>query len=250
MVTAVDASARYEGCAELFAESWLKISANSRFEYIPVIIRVDATHIYLPDTPAPIAHGCGKSSFVAQNIRSLACAFQDTDLAMTSDIDMLPGSARYFDEIASTSIRSSAYTVARNVLPEGQVPICYNIASPATWAKVFQTSPTDLIQDRLESLWVSALMRGPYSGIHGGDGWHFDQEDLFQKIEYFEQTGGKVERLSDSQTGHKRLDRSLRFSILIRARLRAVKMGRYSDFHIPLPVAKHAELLARFVSKL
>lgn len=250
VVTAVDASPRYRGCAELFISAWNSISSKSSFEFIPTVIRVNEKHLILQPNDLPIEHGCKKSSFVAQNVRSLACAFQSTELAMTSDVDMLPASSSYFDEIASRALESSAFTIGRDVLPQGQVPICYNIAPPGTWSKVFRLNSEVPIEEKLKQLWGTALERGPYSGTHGGDGWHFDQEFLYQLLAEFEKGGGRVLRLLDSATGHRRLDRSLKFPLLMRAEFRKVNEGKYSDFHIPLPAIQHRRLLADFLKRL
>jgi hypothetical protein len=234
----------------LFEQAWRRISEKAIFEYVPVVLQVSDEGLDGSETPRANDQRLPMTSFTAQNIRSLGCAIPDTSLSMTSDIDMLPASAGFFDKISELALRTESFVVGRDVLPRGQVPICYNVASPAVWSQVVGLKSHGEMVGILEALWLEARSRGEYSGIHGGDGWHFDQEWLFERIESFELAGGEVHRLTDAHTGHARLDRSLRWPWLMRAKFRRVARGGFADFHIPLPVSRHMKLLQEFLLEI
>lgn len=249
VVTAVNENPRYSGCAELFMDAWLAVSKKSKFEYVPVVINVSSIDMRGAD-PGEASHGEPKTAFVAQNIRSLACAGREEPLAMTSDVDMLPASSPYFDLIASRSLTDSTFVVGRDVLQKGQVPICYNVAPPRIWSEVVGLSSREDTEEALWELWLQATSTEVYSGLHGGEGWHFDQEWLYKRLFLFEEQGGIVDRLKDEQTGHKRLDRSLRWKWRMQRRLQGVARGEFADFHLPLPVPEHQNLVNQFLKHL
>ena len=248
IVTAVDSNARYRGCAAYFTDSWRLISSRSKHKYIPVVLDLGSKET-LGLLPFLKAKGI-PTSFAAQNLRALAAGIQGADYAITSDVDMLPASSRMFDNAIDELELRRGVLILRDVLEIGQYPICYTVASVKDWASMTNIRDRGDLGAELERLWERVLESEGYDDIHGGQGWHFDQEYLYQIVSAFEENGGRVTRMSDAETGHRRLDRSLRFTALIKLLVPLVKRNFYSDFHIPLPAEQFSTVLGSFMRAL
>jgi hypothetical protein len=147
-----------------------------------------------------------------------------TNRVITTDIDMMPLSLRVIDIARQAS--EDRFVVARNVLEQDrQFPICYCIATINLWREVFDNSD-DFGLD-LNSLTAKTET---YSGAHGGEGWFSDQSLLYEKLTAWEAQGGTIVRLTDVETGHRRLDRT---SPMIQTFLTAplAARQRWTDFH-------------------
>jgi hypothetical protein len=176
------------------------------------------------------------SGFAAQNIRALAAGWSDADLVMTTDIDMLPLSQRATRRmVAHLAGAPDSFVIGRDVLSEAEVAICYNLASPATWSRLWQRPcAPDNAEIELETI-LQRSAEG-YEGSHGGLGWHIDQQHLYQRLR---ETGINVVRLNDSITGHRRLDRGRHRSPRHWAVLPSAAAGYFTDYHVHLPIGDH-----------
>jgi hypothetical protein len=154
---------------------------------------------------------------------------------ITTDVDMFPLSMRVIDIAKAKS--AGSFVIARNVLEhDQQFPICYNVASPSFWREVF-SSTDDFASDLQRATTTSA----EYSGDHGGTGWFIDQEFLYQRATAWERDGGKLVRLTDEETGHRRLDRtSSQLRTLVTSPL--VARQRWTDYHAYAPSARSRAL--------
>jgi len=176
--------------------------------------------------------------FASQNIRIYYPAIANFDVIMTSDIDMFPISTRVIDA-ALESLSGQPpfdFVVARDVLPEGQFPICYSVASSATWKKLHSVENLEDISKSLRVLFDSRVRSDLYSGQHGAYAWFTDQENLYQLVTSLEEKlEVSIARLSDSQTLHRRLDREYHNGFLRWRLLRVVVKGLFTDYHSHLP---------------
>ncbi len=141
----------------------------------------------------------------------------------------------------SEALNSAGFVIVRNVLEaDEQFPICYCVASPAVWRRALGTS--GVFPDDLDV----ALSESPkYSGEHGADGWFSDQQLLYSRATEWELAGGNLVRLSDQETGHKRLDRTSHIArTIVSAPL--VAGDRWTDFHA-YPRSLASRLLNRWL---
>lgn len=174
------------------------------------------------------------STFVAQNIRTHAAGLQDSDLVLTTDIDMVPINLRVFLQPVVAVLRDErCFSVVRDVLPSGQFPICYNLATPHLWASIYGNRTLPETLGSLKDLYTSAGNKAGYSGMRGGAGWYLDQIELFRRLEEADSKGSvNLRRFKDAETRHYRLDREYHNGLLRWKMLRDVLLGRVTDYHL------------------
>lgn len=246
IVTASDLNPKYLQCVPFFIRFWLTQQSEVRgVKFVPKVILVASE---LPEELSDFADYCElfestlPSSFVAQNVRSLIAGFQDSDLVATSDIDMFPLTTRVFDFGLRTlsSPKANEFVVLRDVLPHGQYPICYSLAAPATWAKVFEMSDKNQIHHRLKQIFSESVDAEIFDGAHGGHAWFTDQEFLFTKVKNSaSQSGLRIIPVLDDESGHRRLDRYYHRGFIKWMLLPLVNRGYFSDYHVHHPVKKN-----------
>jgi hypothetical protein len=238
VLTAVNNSAQYLECVKLYEKAWEKINFESPHEWIPIVLRVSDSRITLQfksstmEWKVPLENI--PTSLIAQVSRVLVPSFVETDYVITTDVDMLPLNLRVLEKSIDELDKSRAdFIVCRDVLKEGQFPICYNVASPEIWGRMF---PKDLTSEILE-IWNSNQL--DFDGRRGKKGWYFDQEYLFEKIVQSEKNGIRVKKFKDKETLHRRLDVNRRAKILWPLIAINTIRGSYTDFHLNLPIGKH-----------
>ena len=248
-LTAVNLNSKYLSCVPHYVEFWNSLtSANPSLTYVPkVLVMADE----LPDSLQKYSQWCQvfdlgdtvSSTFGSQASRILQPSLEEADLVLTTDVDMLPMSDRIFQKAIEAIEIGAEFVVCRDVLPLGQYPICYNLASPDVWARVNGVKTSIEVRAKL-CIWFDRLLTGDeYAGNHGGVGWFADQEHLFEMVESFEQRGGKVVKLKDRETGHRRLDRLFMPFPINWIFLPAVKAGYFTDYHVHHPINKHKRYL-------
>lgn len=222
----------------VYIDFWLKINKVSRITFIPRIFLIMEeipphlekykrflTLVNIDDLD---------SSFAAQNIRTLATVDSACDFVITSDIDMIPLSGKFFTCLTETAKTNRfSFVVGRDVLSSGQFPICYNIASPLIWEKLIGKNLVQLkLSDRVSKLGNQLNQIGNYDGSKGGSGWYFDQEFVYlQAKKNFENKN--VILLNDNETGHRRLDRARHRSFIPIFLIPMIALGYYADYHLP-----------------
>lgn len=171
---------------------------------------------------------------------------QDADLVLTTDVDMFPLNNDFLAPAINECIRDpQAFIVVRDVLAPGQFPICYSLASPAVWGTVFGEKSDAEINLTLKSLFDGRVASESYVGSRGGEGWYVDQQYLFERVTAASEAGEiSLVLMDDSQTGHKRLDRSrhrglLRWKVLVQ-----VAISGFSDYHVHHPMSKNLPYIA------
>ena len=244
-LTAVNLNAKYLNCVPLFIQYWLSLKpTNSSVTFEPkVLIIADE----LPLDLRPYEQWCQlfpfdtkvSSTFASQVVRIFQPSMELADYVITTDIDMLPLTDRMFQVAIDFLGKGSEFVICRDVLPEGQYPICYNVASPKTWQEVNGVRSQNEIRSRMSELFLKLDEETNYRGQHGGAGWFLDQEELFSMVNKFEAGGGSVTKLRDYQTKHRRLDRYFMPFPINWFFLPAVSLGFFTDYHVHHPVLRH-----------
>jgi len=248
-LTAVNLNDKYLSCVPYYIEFWLSLKSTvPAVSYVPkVLVMADA----LPESLQKYSQWCElfdlkytvSSTFGSQAARILQPSLEKADLVLTTDVDMLPLSDQVLQKAIEAINLGADYIICRDVLARGQYPICYNLASPDVWAQVNGAHTEIEVKRRLQDWFGSLGIGGAYSGNHGGVGWFADQEKLFQMVEDFEKRGGKVAKLKDRDTGHRRLDRLFMPFPINWIFLPAVKNRFFTDYHVHHPIARYKRYL-------
>jgi hypothetical protein len=177
----------------------------------------------------------------AQCIRLLYPALLDgAGGVLLADIDMVPMNRRYFHRPAAHVHETDLVAYRDVMLPEFEVPICYNAALPRTWQELFGIGNREDIAARL----VAWATDNTYDGVHGGSGWATDQQTLYLALLDFGTRTRRAWILSDHYTGFRRLERAtlVKPRRLTVAEEKRILRGGYSDFHCVLPYEDFREL--------
>jgi hypothetical protein len=185
------------------------------------------------------------TAFQAQCIRLLYPAtLEGTGGVIVADIDMVPLNTGYFHRPAGHVGETDFVAYRDLMLPNAEIPICYNAADPATWQELFGVATTGEAARRLTE-WARDVT---YDGVPGGRGWATDQKALYNALLGFGTRSRRVWILDDRYAGFKRLGQQWFAGGLTAAEERAIARGRYSDFHCRLPHAEFRELNERVVT--
>jgi hypothetical protein len=238
VISAVNENQAYLCYVPYFIDFWVKVSNLSLMHYKPkvylIMDKIPANLEIYSNYLVLVQSEFESSAFVSQNIRTLATVDSDCDLAITSDIDMLPLSSNFFDFICEKAEENtSSFIVGRHVLSEGQYPICYNVSSPRNWRRVLGEELATLkLVNRVKELSTQSKEVAPYLEVKGGSGWYFDQEFLFKKVNQ-NYNSDEIIRLTDAETNHNRLDRTRHRGIIPLLSVALISRGFFSDYHLP-----------------
>ena len=244
VISATDSHPRYATCVKWFSAYWTQAA-----RHLPCDVDIKIYRVTRDSAPSDDFGGIATrvdprhlpSGFVAQAIRVLAGAWADADVVMTTDIDMMPLNQRATVKmLRAWSDSPERFVIGRDVLPPGQHPICYNLASPPVWAKLWshKPEPGSLLDELGDML---GAFGGGYDSQHGGVGWHIDQEFLYSRLH---ETATPLTLLTDCQTGHRRLDRGQHPFPVNWALLPLAGRGAFTDYHVHHPVTRHRVFLA------
>ncbi len=118
------------------------------------------------------------SAYVAQNIRMYYTSLiklEEDELIMMTDMDMLPMKDNYYkDGLEKYSKEDFIYL--RNIDGD-EIYMCYNLAHPSIWSKLFNINSEDDIEKALNENYISN-----YNGIPGDNGWFTDQKIMYKKL--------------------------------------------------------------------
>ena len=173
-----------------------------------------------------------KTGFIAQNIRILAPRFiERNEGVLITDIDMIPLNRKYYVD-SIKDIDSSHFVVYRDLNLVNELPICYSIATPATWKAIFgDKSNEDMLKE-----WYLTIQ---YNGGHGKEGWSADQHKLYDYVSKWE---GAKSFLTDEKTGFKRLNRGYDDISINDSLKQKIANGEYSDCHMLRPYPSNKEI--------
>lgn len=251
-LTATNLNPKYLSCAIHFVNFWLAQNSPKINNYKPLVIVVAQD---LPDELISIRDHCvvfnppnGLSDvFTSQFVRSLYAPLVKSDLVLTTDVDMFPLSSKVFKYVLQSSPEPlSTFHVCRDVLPEGQYAICYNLATPHVWSEVTGVRSLDDVSKALQREFEDAREKNSgYSEDHGATGWYSDQEFLYRTVEFYEKKRkGKVLRFVDEDTRHSRLDRASASSLIKWFLLLRVLLNSLTDYHVHHPVEKNKRYIS------
>lgn len=165
-----------------------------------------------------------ETSFQSQVIRLLyPCILnQYKNGILITDIDMIPMNNYYYSKPIE-SIENDKFVCYRNELIEKQkqIAMCYNIALPSIWSKVFNINSIDDIKTKLQELYINSS-------------WFTDQVYLYQKVMDFKKNTNCVIILNDTITKFKRLNRG-DFTRIDNTLNNMILLQQFSDYHVLRP---------------
>lgn len=173
------------------------------------------------------------TAFLAQNIRLLAPALFPEETCLISDIDNMPLSEDYFTK-SILNVSEDKFVIYRpDAVPNNMISIMWNAAKGSVWSEIFNVYNLEDIKNTLQS-WY------PTEYSVNGKNWYHDQIILKKYVETFEQKNPeRVLKLSDKETGFRRLDRSNYTNTL-----KSIYQNQnFSDFHMPRPYSKNKLLI-------
>jgi hypothetical protein len=231
VVASVNDAPHYLGMVDTWFRYWISVGRRGSPPIVPILLTFDVPdqtiasrwRNYVVKVPVPTE---APSALAAQVSRIVwpGSLPASTNRVITTDIDMMPLSLRVID--AARQASEGRFVVARNVLEQDrQFPICYCVAEINTWKAAFGNT-----DDFVGDLGRYVADADPYSGTHGGAGWFTDQTLLYAKITEWEARGGSILRLIDSETGHRRLDRTSPMLQTFLSAPLAVRQ-RWTDYH-------------------
>lgn len=177
------------------------------------------------------------------------CLLQSSNFVVTTDIDLIPLTARYFLN-SVPRYNNDSFIVMRNVIAQyRELPIGYNLAIPKTWQDIFHIRTIDQLRKRIEL----HLNEVSHDGQHGGVGWNYDQRTLWSSVHdrryQWDVNSDRLILLKDkhSKFPFNRLDRSQKecLDIFLKTDIKQLA-NTYVDFHMPKILDGDVEL---FVSK-
>ena len=240
---------KYLSCVPYYIDFWLSLQPERRsITYVPKVIVVADS---LPNELESYKQWCQvfsldaslPSTFVSQAVRILQPSLESSDYVITTDVDMFPLSDRVFQSALDEVEAGAEFVVCRDVLPQGQYAICYNLASPKSWRGVNGVRSLEEVNSLLDEIFKSIQLGSEYLGIHGGEGWFTDQKVLFSMISDFETAGGRVAKLRDNHTRHRRLDRLFMPSPISCLFLPTLFWGFFTDYHVHHPIRRYHKYL-------
>lgn len=126
------------------------------------------------------------SAFVGQNLRIYYTALlnlPDDEAVMITDMDMLPMSPNYyFDGLDKYEKQHFVYYrhIDRNI-KRNEIYICYNVAHPDTWGKLFNIKTKEDVINAINNTYQKS-----YNAIPGSEGWFIDQVVMYNSLHDYE----------------------------------------------------------------
>lgn len=170
--------------------------------------------------------------FASQTVRMLYSALMPPEsTVMISDIDMVAANSQYFtktiEDIVPTKLVSFRQPIEHNM-----IAMCYVAAPSTVWKEMFSIENNDDINEFM--LRYSNIQ---FDGLHGGKGWHTDQEILYTYISRYSDISNNVIFLSDTQTKFNRLDWFHHYYVK-EDFLKLLNTGMYTDSHFYADMCK------------
>jgi hypothetical protein len=229
-ILSADAGSTYAAFLPLACRAWREIVG---IRCVVVLVgSTDAPSLFAPGDAVEVLRfepPPGVSVMMAaQWVRMLAAGLLDVPVGGTvivSDADMMPASRAYFHYpfVTGGALADDfvTYRFHDELAADGQLAMCYNAASPATWRR---------ISDVHDWAGVSSALRShasEYDAVHGGAGWTDDQRELARWLEA--RGGSSWRRFTDASTGFLRLD--VPHPRLWPEEVEQLRAGRYTDVH-------------------
>ena len=182
------------------------------------------------------------SVYIAQNIRLLYPALiKCDDGVIIADIDIIPLSKKYFFEQIETYSNDSFinYTYEKKCDDVKEYYMCYNVALPNTWSKIFNIKSIDDINKTLKTWYTNINYNYDDKYRSKCIGFHNDQLMLYKYVNEYKDKDSiiliprKISRLEFTMINDKN------------KLLYEVKNDIWYDFHIPKKIDKN--ILSNFL---
>ena len=165
------------------------------------------------------------TAFTTQIIRILYPALLPTDSGvLITDIDMIPLNRDYYIK-GLDSYSDNVFIVYNNCFEPSQYSICYNLATPKTWSRVFHIQTLQDVEQRIQ------LLSKGYHDSKDHETWYTDQVYLRTFVDLYPD---KVV-VKQSTQGFKRLDRCFVDQIISNMDYvyNSLYNKEYTDYHLP-----------------
>ena len=178
------------------------------------------------------------TSFTSQFIRLLyPCILDYKDGVMITDIDMIPMNRSYYTKhIKQFNNNKFIYLRENKGFSRKQISICYNVATPKIWQKIFKINSIEDIRDKL----IEISQNNTIKEGHGNEGWSTDQLFLYQTIMFWNKKTNDFVSLKEKITKYNRLNRN-KF-ILDDSIKKNIVDGIYTDYHCYRPMEKYNKI--------
>jgi hypothetical protein len=225
----VNSNTEYTFYIPYFIDFWINQN-DSQIEFVPRVICVN----FKPQLPFQYMKYCEPVHLestlsdvtLSQLARYLYLPMDEPDYLITTDIDMMPISSKPFIKaLESVSAEKDCFVVMRNVLPPGQFPICYNVASPSVWLLI--------LKEYFRTTDFSKIIHSLEKNSNDSSDWYFDQKLLYELLT--SQNLVKIILLADNDTGLRRLDRGRHSFPLNWLILCTGRMSRFTEYHSARP---------------
>lgn len=159
---------------------WARFGANFKVVFcgdkIPDELNPYTDHIILWNRDLQL-----NDIYVAQNIRMYYAGFccADDEAVILTDMDLFPVNLDYYFRDLE-KYNGDEFLVYYRGYETNQIYMCYNVAKPSTWRKLFKLTSLDDISGLLRKYYPSN-----YSGVPGREGWYQDQLILYNAWEVY-----------------------------------------------------------------
>lgn len=147
-------------------------------------------------------------AYATQNIRLLVPALFPGEVSVTTDIDLMPLSAAYF-QTPIRGIAKDTFVIYRSAAAtaKDQIAMCYAAAEAGVWSEIFGVRTLDDCKKTLQSLFKSETCTQTHTL------WYGDQRNLKRSIDQLRESApNRVLQLNDFLTGFHRLDRDQKYA--------------------------------------
>ena len=182
------------------------------------------------------------TSFISQYIRLLYPALLNYNGGvMITDIDIVPMNRTYYNQNIKY-FKDDAFIHFRgnSLFGYNQISMCYNVAYPLVWKKIFNINSIEEIKKRMIDKYsnICYINENPTAN----PSWFTDQIDLFRYLMRWNKSTGNLFFLNDKDTAFNRLCRSQLFDLSDMTIQQNILEGRYSDYHCLRPFQKYENI--------
>ena len=250
VISASNIDESYVGFVAPFIRSWLQQPPVGEVRFHPKVLLVSnelPKHLTALNRYIQLVEPKKNSSFESQILRLMYAPLSDSDIVLTSDIDMIPLNPRFLSKgLRAISHNPRLFVIVRDSLPPGQFPICYSMATPKSWARVTEIKRKSDIDEELRA----ASTRFANNHSQTDHSWTADQEWLYEKVSSTSSSSENILKLTDADTGFRRLDRKFVTHSKAWVHLTSILKGSYSDYHFLRPPNRYRLVLEATVLAL